>query len=222
MAQGRTALLANMEAAVGTERMSDVDRVIPQRASPAARIAPPDRPTRGGALTTLQRSAGNRTVLTLLRVGQAKLDVGPVDDLYEREADNVAARVVEVLRSAAPPRDPDEVTAQPQEVRRRAVSGPEGGTLDHDTEAAIGAARTGGVPLSDPVRRSMEGAFGADFGSVRLHDGPAAADLNDRVGAKAFTVGNDIFFRDGSPDATTASGQQLLAHELTHTLQQRG
>jgi hypothetical protein len=202
--------------------MSDVDRVVSRRSSPAARMASPDHVTPGGVLSAMQRSAGNRAVLTLLDVGQAKLDVGPVDDQYEREADNVAARVVEVLRSAAPPRDSEEVTGQPLAVRRRAASGPEGGTLDHATEAAIGAARSGGVALPDPVRRSMEGAFGADFGSVRVHDGPGAVDLNDRVGARAFTVGNDIFFRDGSPDATTASGQHLLAHELTHTLQQMG
>jgi Domain of unknown function (DUF4157) len=221
MADCRAVVPSNLGGAVGTDRIGDIERVVPDPASRVARTAR-GHPTGVGVLTAVQRSAGNRTLLTLLDVGQAKLDVGPVDDPYEREADHVAARVVEVLRSATPPDGQDEVTGQSLAVQRRAVSGPEGGTLDHDTEAAIGAARTGGVPLSDPVRRSMEGAFGADFGSVRVHDGPAAADLSDRVGARAFTVGNDIFFRDGSPDATTASGQQLLAHELTHTLQQMG
>jgi hypothetical protein len=200
--------------------MSDVDRVVPQRASPAARIAPPGYPTRGGVLTAVQRSAGNRTVLTLLGVGQAKLDVGPVDDPYEREADHLAARVVEVLRSAAPPPGPEEATSEPLAVRRRAVVGAAGGTLDSDTESAIQAARSGGAPLDTPTKVAMEGAFGADFGSVRVHTGPAAAGLNDRVQARAFTVGSDIFFRDAVPDGRTSQGQELLAHELSHTIQQ--
>ncbi len=66
----------------------------------------------------------------------------------------------------------------------------------------------------------MEGAFGADFSQVRVHSGSASSKLNDRVQAKAFTIGNDIFFRDGVPDARTSHGQELLAHELTHTVQQ--
>jgi hypothetical protein len=70
------------------------------------------------------------------------------------------------------------------------------------------------------MRSSMEGAFGADFGRVRTHDGADARDLNERLGARAFTVGHDVFFRDGVPDAGTSEGQHLLAHELTHTIQQ--
>ena len=68
----------------------------------------------------------------------------------------------------------------------------------------------------------MEGAFGADFGAVRVHSGAHATELNDRIQATAFTTGNDIFFRDGVPDTSTASGQSLLAHELTHVVQQEG
>jgi hypothetical protein len=72
------------------------------------------------------------------------------------------------------------------------------------------------------VRRKMEGAFGADFGGIRIHEGSKASELNNRIQAKAFTVGNDIYFRDGAPDASSRDGQHLLAHELTHTVQQGG
>ncbi len=68
----------------------------------------------------------------------------------------------------------------------------------------------------------MEGAFGANFDAIRIHAGSKAAELNTRIQAKAFTVGNDIFFRDGAPDTSTQQGQHLLAHELTHTIQQGG
>ncbi len=74
----------------------------------------------------------------------------------------------------------------------------------------------------EPCGHGSEPAFGTDFGAVRLHDGAAASDLNDRIQAKAFTTGNDISFRDGLPDTSTSDGQHLLAHELTHTIQQRG
>jgi hypothetical protein len=106
------------------------------------------------------------------------------------------------------------------------AAGPEvglaGGSLQPGTEAAINSARSGGTPLDAGVRGAMENAFGADFSQVKVHSGPAAADLNRRVQASAFTIGNDIFFRDGVPDARTGHGQELLAHELTHTIQQGG
>ena len=66
----------------------------------------------------------------------------------------------------------------------------------------------------------MEGAFGTDFGHVRIHEGSKASELNDRIQAKAFTVGSDIYFRDGAPDTSSREGQHLLAHELAHTIQQ--
>jgi hypothetical protein len=68
----------------------------------------------------------------------------------------------------------------------------------------------------------MESAFGADFSGVRVHTGSASDQLNDQLGASAFTVGSDIFFRGSTPDASTAGGQELLAHELTHVVQQGG
>lgn len=105
-------------------------------------------------------------------------------------------------------------------VRRVSEVGTKGGEVSAETDAEIKRARGGGVPLDRSTRTAMEQGFGADFGAVRVHTGPEAANLNERVQAKAFTVGNDVFFRDALPDATTRDGQELLAHELTHTLQQ--
>ena len=66
----------------------------------------------------------------------------------------------------------------------------------------------------------MEGAFGADFSSIRVHTDSTSTELNERIQAKAFTTGSDIYFRDGAPDVSSQTGQALLAHELTHTVQQ--
>jgi Domain of unknown function (DUF4157)/Lysine-specific metallo-endopeptidase len=98
--------------------------------------------------------------------------------------------------------------------------GAAGGEVTAATEAAITTSAGSGSPLPSGVRRAMEGAFGADFGAIRIHAGADASELNERLQSQAFTAGTDIFFRDGEPDMTSSSGQQLLAHELTHTIQQ--
>jgi hypothetical protein len=104
-------------------------------------------------------------------------------------------------------------------VRRSAVVGAAGGSVDTDVERRIQAARGGGRPMSTSDRSMMEGALGTDLGEVRVHTGTEAADLNDVVQARAFTIGNDVFFRDGVPNTDSPAGQHLLAHELAHTMQ---
>lgn len=89
-------------------------------------------------------------------------------------------------------------------------------------EAGINKARGGGQPLERGVRRQMESTFGADFGSVRVHTGPEAHQLNREVNAVAFTTGQDVFFRQGAYDPGSSAGRELLAHELTHVVQQGG
>ncbi|MDA8286030.1 MAG: DUF4157 domain-containing protein [Actinomycetota bacterium] len=184
-------------------------------------------------LLAVQRAAGNQATLALLGA-QAKLDVGAAGDAYEQEADRVARAVVDRLagqatdEGAGAPDPVDLHQASGEAARRREVAGLRraaevglaGGELSEETEGAIQAARQGGRPLEPGVRRTMEGAFGADFSSVRVHTGSQATALNEAVQAKAFTVGADVFFRGQVPDPRTSEGQGLLAHELTHVVQQ--
>jgi Domain of unknown function (DUF4157) len=79
----------------------------------------------------------------------------------------------------------------------------------------------GGRPLDAGVRADMESRLGADFDDVRVHTGPAADASAASLHAQAYTVGNDIVFAGGGYDPGTAAGQHLLAHELTHVVQQR-
>jgi hypothetical protein len=76
--------------------------------------------------------------------------------------------------------------------------------------------------LPDGTRADLEPRFGHDFSRVRIHAGAAAARASRAVGARAFTVENDIVFGEGQYDPHSASGHRLLAHELTHVVQQRG
>ncbi len=108
------------------------------------------------------------------------------------------------------------------ELQMKANHGKEGGDVDTSTEQQIKSAKGSGQPLEAGVQREMEGAFGADFDGVRVHHDAQADTLNRNVNARAFTTGNDIFFRQGEYAPNSDGGQELLAHELTHTIQQGG
>ncbi|WP_052666316.1 DUF4157 domain-containing protein [Nitriliruptor alkaliphilus] len=168
-----------------------------------------------GAGPSLQRSAGNRAVAAFIAEAQAKLEVGAAADPLEYEADAIAADVVRSIRTGS--LAATDAAPTPPRIQREASGavGAGGGRLDAPTEQAITGST--GAPLPLPVRRTMERAFGgADFRDVRVHTGPGAAELNDRLGARAFTVGSDIYFRDRLPGAT----DPVLAHELVHVIQQ--
>ncbi|MBL9135486.1 MAG: DUF4157 domain-containing protein [Verrucomicrobiales bacterium] len=78
-----------------------------------------------------------------------------------------------------------------------------------------------GVPLPIATRGWMESAFDQDFSGVRIHAGEAAARAANSLGARAFTVGQEMFFGRGEFEPSTREGRQLIAHELAHTVQQR-
>ena len=91
-----------------------------------------------------------------------------------------------------------------------------------DIEREIEQSRGNGQTLDDSIRQPMEQAFGADFSHVRVHTGGQSDQLNRAIQAKAFTTGRDIFFRQGEYQPSNRGGQELLAHELTHVIQQSG
>jgi hypothetical protein len=80
---------------------------------------------------------------------------------------------------------------------------------------------SGGSPLEAGVRSDMEGRFGQDFSDVRVHTGSPAHDSAKSVNAQAYTVGSNIVFQRDKYDPSSDSGKHMLAHELTHVVQQR-
>ena len=97
-----------------------------------------------------------------------------------------------------------------------------GGGVGPEVEDSIQKARGQGQQLPGKLRSSMEGAFGADFSSVKVHTGTESDALNESVSARAFTTGQDIFFGQGEYNPGSSAGREVLAHELTHVVQQTG
>ncbi len=160
---------------------------------------------------------------------QAKLTVGEPGDKYEQEADAVARTVVEKINA---PKTESSVQRQSEvggasqlniTVMRQSESGVgEGASVTQDVEQGIQHAKGGGQTLDESVREPMEQAFGADFSRVKVHADSNADMLNRSISARAFTTGQDIFFKQGEYNPGSRGGQELLAHELTHVVQQTG
>jgi len=144
---------------------------------------------------------------------QRKLSVGGSDDPFEREADRVADTVLTNRRHGL-------IDAAPLRIQRHSAH-----THAGSASAPASVERTiagGGAPLQRELRQDMEQRFGHDFSRVRIHLGPAAAESARDVSARAYTAGNDIVFGAGEFSPDTRTGRHLLAHELTHVVQQQG
>jgi hypothetical protein len=142
-----------------------------------------------------------------LRPPAARLDTVP-DQLT---IDAAAAGRSDVLDAAG-------VSALQRSMGNRAVSRVVG---DDDSPVHEVVGSGGGTPLAPDVRAEMEGRLGHDFGDVRVHTDGKAHDSAVSVNAQAYTVGSDVVFQRDKFDPGSADGRVMLAHELTHVVQQR-
>lgn len=154
----------------------------------------------------LQKTIGNQLVQRLIKSGalQAKLMLGQPGDKYEQEADSVAEQV---MRMPAPK---VQLQSENKEVSSRTS----------DIEAQFNSIRGGGQPIPESVRAFFELRFDRDFSQVRVHTDARAAESAQAVNAQAYTVGRDIVFGAGRYTPDTLTGKRLIAHELTHVMQQ--
>jgi Domain of unknown function (DUF4157) len=114
----------------------------------------------------------------------------------------------------------DVTEAELQKVPDIGSVGLEGGPVHPEVASAIQQARGGGKVLEGTLKEQMSVCLGYNFSEVRIHTGLYADRLNRRIGARAFTIGSDIFFTQGAYDPTSLSGRELIAHELVHVMQQ--
>lgn len=142
---------------------------------------------------------------------QAKLSVGAPGDAHEREADRVAEHVAGTSQSVS-----DRATTHPQDAPHHHQS-----PHAHDAPPVVDRALRGASePLDAPTRELMESRLGQDFGDVRVNAGELAGRSARALGALAYTSGRRIVFGEGQYAPATAEGRRLIAHELTHVVQQ--
>ncbi len=166
---------------------------------------------------------------------QTKMAVSQPDDPHERQADQVAEQVMRMPAARpVPPRVSrlsggidrkcsgceEDQQASPM-VHRKKRPGPDSPTAKTHP-GRIAADLGGGQSLSQQTRAFFEPRFGRSFNDVRVHAGGTAQQMATSLNARAFTTGNDIVFAPGQYRPGTTSGRQLLAHELTHVIQQSG
>ena len=207
---------------------------------PVSLVQPKSQCACGGGCT---RCKDEKTPQTKLRVSQP-------GDAYEQEADRVADIVMRTPKSGIP--DDTRLINGPQisrlsagehEVGRQVADEEQISTTEEADDEEIvpdetgmpklkdhaeapgplnHIPRNGGRPLDAGIREFMEQRFSCDLGHVQLHTDREAAESAEKLNAHAYTVGHDIYFNNGRYDPETYSGQKLLAHELTHVLQQEG
>lgn len=149
---------------------------------------------------------------------QKKLVIGNSEDGFEKEADRVAALVMRMPHPHATTEAEQRDTAS---IVRRSVDGFTGTGAGPAQPIVQDVLALPGQPLDEATRDFFEPRFGHDFGNVRVHADERAAESARAVHASAYTVGRDIVFASGHYNQSTGEGRRLLAHELTHVVQQR-
>ena len=144
---------------------------------------------------------------------QTKLTINEPGDSYEQEADRVAEQVMAAPLHSA-------VSAVPPRIQRYAASSTTG--ADMAPASVDQALASSGSPLEPALRQDMEQRFGHDLSQVRIHTGVGAEKSARDLNANAYTAGQNIVFGMGQFAPGTYEGRRLLAHELTHVVQQSG
>jgi hypothetical protein len=207
-------------------------RPVPRSATAHPVFAPP---VHAASIARLQHSIGNQAVQ---RVLQKKLVVNQPGDVYEKEAD----RMAEVVMSQASRLSPRTIAGRPQNatLQRKCSCGSacshceEEAQMQRKESSALSVSelvqtaplvvhdvlRSSGSPMEAETQSFMESRFGRDFSSVRIHTDPQAAESACAVNAMAYTVGQHVVFGEGRYAPFSQRGRNLLAHELTHVVQQ--
>lgn len=172
---------------------------------------------------------------------QRKLSIGTRNDSYEIEANRVADQVVNMSNSqvqtklkSGPLLQKKCATCSEEEklqkkpiaesikpiIQKASLSGGGEKVASNAVSSKINSSKGGGNSMGSDTLNFMESRFGTNFSEVKIHTDSNAVQLSRDLNAQAFTVGNDIYFNEGKYNPNSTSGKHLLAHELTHTVQQ--
>lgn len=201
------------------------------------------------AVTHISHDFSRIPICSAAQTIQTKLAVNKLGDKYEQEADRVADQVMrmpepetsqelkgipavhhqtdrgELIHRLAAHKSPsfDDSTVVEEESEKGTVQTLRAQNLQNGREVVTKQqlnSSQGGIPLGANVRRSMEARFGADFSGVKIHADSSASILSNSLNARAFTYGQHIYFGDREYQPDSQDGKRVLAHELTHVVQQ--
>lgn len=163
----------------------------------------------------------------------AKLEFGENNDRYEKEADQVSQKAGQAFTGDSTGEtmhgrvanfmegnEHGGFLSRSKDTRGDSVGGGTNGTSHFESQ--LQQTRGGGRSLDDYAQQKMEAFFNRDFSQVRVHTDQNAGEMSKGIGAEAFTSGSDIYFNHGKYNVNNNAGQKLLAHELTHVVQQQG
>lgn len=171
-------------------------------------------PQKINIINKLQSSHGNRYLKNIL---QEKLYISQPGDAYEQEADRIAEKVANAHEPVA---GKESVQRREREIPLKYKSKTVSNLQNTTNVSSIKNIENYGRPLNGSERNFFEQRFGYDLSQIRIHTG-AQADVSAKMfNAKAFTIGKNIVFAKDEYSTSTLKGQNLLAHELTHVLQQ--
>ena len=164
------------------------------------------------------------------------LPVSRPNDRFEREADQAANAAVsgqsapklsavsgsDMVQRQTEPQTEEEKVGLPngQGIQMKSNSPDAPNNAPQAVQQQIQATAGKGQPLEEGLKEEMEGSFGHDFSNVRIHQGDAPDDMNKKLNARAFTIGQDVYFSDNAYRPQQKAGKHLIAHELAHTVQQ--
>ncbi|MGB3073944.1 MAG: DUF4157 domain-containing protein, partial [Chitinophagales bacterium] len=158
---------------------------------------------------------------------QCKLSIGAPDDPLEYEADAMADKVMRMPEQNFIQRKCTDCKEEDDHIQRKPIASfiqrkeSSGGMVASDAVSnIISCSKGGGHRLDSNTQSFMQNRFGVDFSGVKIHSGTESVQMNRELNAKAFTVGSDIYFNEGQYNPGSSEGKHLLAHELTHTIQQ--
>ncbi|NER12066.1 DUF4157 domain-containing protein [Leptobacterium flavescens] len=164
-----------------------------------------------------ENEVSNTPILNTVNAIQAKCSTCEEEEKLQRKEEELMENDLDIERklssdsSPEPPDDDENIQAKSNGV---------GNANTSSLESRLQASKGKGSPMSQDTQDSMGSAFGTDFSNVRIHTGSNAVQMSRELNAQAFTYGNDIYFNQGKYDTKSIRGKHLLAHELTHTIQQ--
>ncbi len=182
--------------------------------------------------TTHENSGSTSTKTSNAQFFQPRLSVNKPNDVYELEANNVANKIMRKESGAThnnfftPDVSSIDTTKNPTDRKQNGEnshaegSSPNG--LSNDFSRRLESAKGNGGGLDHSTKTFMESRFSNDFSKVNIHTGGTAMELSESINAKAFTHGNDVFFNSSKFNPESNKDKHLLAHELTHVIQQGG